>query len=240
MFYDIYRARGNDISELLQVARAHGYDNPGPITAFPPNRNLFPPDATPAALPSGAQVLVPWHPDVLRKLIATEEYLASEMANEARRLIEEQRESKESLEHFLVLVDSACMLANVGKGVGELVAHGAKGMTSAKLVSWFVTSRLEMLRDVAPMAVPAPSEPKRDFHFFVIHTLGPWTPSFWASVYAAIRSGDMNIYLYGSAAVEYQMKLKIKQQADAEINRLRTKIQEARQQLGMPFYQARI
>jgi hypothetical protein len=188
------------------------------------------------------RLLIPWHPSLLRKLIVTQEHLASQVAGRARELIEDQHASKEELERFLILVDSVCMLANVGKGIGELVVHGAKHgeMTAAQMLNWFLNSRLEMASDITTLTVPAPSEPKKDFRFFIRHTLGPWTPSFWASVYAAIRSGDVDTYLYGPAAVQYQTQLKIKRQADADIRRLRAKIQDAKQQLSMPFYNVRI
>ena len=242
MFYDRYVARGNDVSEITTLARRHGYDNPGPIVSFPPNQAQFPRSASPGAVLAGTRILVPWHPNLLRKLIATLEHLGADIAKRAREIIEEQHATKENLEQFLILVDSACMLINVGKGIGELAYHGIKygEMTAGEMVSWFINSRLEMASDITTLAVPAPSQPKRDFRFFIRHTLGPWTPSFWASVYAAVRSRDVDIYLYGPAAVEYQTLLKIQRQADADINRLRIKIQEGKQQLAMPFYNVRV
>ena len=242
MYCDSYTARGNDAAELNTLAKARGFSNPGPIVAFPPNSAIFPRNASPGALRPRMQVLVPWRRDLLQKLIATMQHLAAEVAADAREIIESNRKSKEELEQFLILVDALCMLANVGKGVGDLIAHGLKHgeMTSAQMVSWFLNSRLEMASDITTMAVPAPTEPKRDFKFYVRHTLGPWTPSFWVSVAAAIKTGDVNIYLYGPAAIEYQTKMRIKNQADAEIRRLQTKIDEAKQQLAMPFYNARV
>jgi hypothetical protein len=190
----------------------------------------------------GAIILIPWHPNVLRKYIATMNHLGAQVAETANELREEQHANKEKLEQFLIFIDSVCMLANVGKGVAELVVHGAKHgeMTAAQLVGWFFNSRLEMASDLTTLSVPAPSEPKRDFRFFVRHTLGPWTPSYWASVYAAVKTGDVDTYLYGPAAVQYQTLRKIKQQADAELGRLRSKAEEARRQLAMPFYSVRM
>jgi hypothetical protein len=157
-------------------------------------------------------------------------------------MINEEHQKKEQLEQLLLLVDAACMLANVGKGVGELVIHGVKHgeMTATQMVSWFVTSRIEMVSDVATLTIPAPSEPKKDFKFFVRHTLGPWTPSFWASAWVAFKSGDIDTYLYGPAAIEYQTRLRIKKQADADIARLLVKVRDAKVQLAMPFNWVRI
>jgi hypothetical protein len=209
MFYDVFVARGNDVSEIAKLARRHGYDNPGPIVSFPPNEAQFPRGASPGAVRGGARILVPWHPNLLRKLIATQEHLAVQVAQGARELIQKQDVTKEKLEQFRLLVGSACMLINVGKGIGELVAHGVKHgeMTAGQLVSWFINSRLEMASDITTLVVPAPSQSKKDFRFFIRHTLGPWTPSFWASVYVAVTSGDVDTYLYGPAAVQYQTLL---------------------------------
>lgn len=55
-------------------------------------------------------------------------------------------------------------------------------------------------------------------------------------MYVAVTSGDVDTCLYGLSAVQYQTLLEIKQQADADINRLRVNVQEAQQQLAMPFY----
>jgi hypothetical protein len=242
MYYDSYTARGNDVGELGKLAKSRGFANPGPIVTFPPNGSIFPRNASPGAFRPGTRVLVPWRRDLLQKLIATMRHLAREVADDAREIIESTHKSKEELEQFLIMVDALCMLANVGKGIGDLVAHGLKEgeMTSAQMLSWFLNSRLDMANDLTTLAVPAPSEPKRDFKFYVRHTLGPWTPSFWVSVVAAVKTGDVDIYLYGPAAIEYQTKMRIKNQADAEIRRLQTKIDAAKQQLSMPFYNARV
>src|SRR6185437_9399122 len=126
MYYDTYVARGRDVAEIANLAQSYGYDNPGPIVAFPSNQAQFPRNATPAAVLAGVRILVPWHPNLLRKIIATQEHIAGEVAERARELIEEQHTTKEKLEQFLILVDSACMLINVGKGIGDLAAHGLK------------------------------------------------------------------------------------------------------------------
>lgn len=242
MYFDLHRARGNDPNELAMLARSAGYPNPGPIVAFPLNSQVFPADASPASLMPGSPIKVPWRPDLLRKLIATMQHLALEVATDAREMIEGAQKSKEELEQFLIMVDALCMLASVGKGVTELVVHGLRHgeMTAADMITWVVDSRLDIANNIATLAIPAPSEPKRDFKFYVRHTLGPWTPSFWASVAAAIKTGDVNIYLYGPAAIDYQTKMRIKNQADADIQRLRVKIKTAQEQLDMRFYTVQI
>jgi hypothetical protein len=239
-FHDLYRTKGVDAQELFRVCKSHGYDNPGPIIAYPPNQSVFNTRQTPGKLPPGAQVLIPWHPTVLRKLIATSEFLAIEFAKDATRIIESQQGDKEDLERFLIKVDSVCLLINMGKSLTQLITEAKEGMTAAQAVAWFANSRLDLGKDIATLAIPAPDSPKRDFKWVVRHTLGPWTPSFWASVYAAIKEGDSDIYSFGPAAETYKTKLRIKTEADRYIGVLRMRIAEARQQLGMPFYNHRV
>ena len=72
------------------------------------------------------------------------------------------------------------------------------------------------------------------------HGLGAWNPSYWASVWTAIQESDLDFYLYGADATAHKTRVPIKQQADAEIGRLRTKIHDARQQLAMASYWDRL
>lgn len=240
-FYDLYLTAGEGKDELLRIARRKGFTNPGPIVAFPPNAAVFRNGVT---LPTGSRVrlFVPWRPDLLRKMIATMKHLEREVAADARKLIAETAHSKRELEDYLIKIDSLCMLANIGRGITSLVVEGLKGneMTSEELVSWFLEDRIDVGKDVATLAIPSPERPKRDFKFFIRHTLGPWTPSYWVTVIAAFKYHDSNIFLYGPAAVQWQTQQRIKSQADADIGRLQKKIAAARHQLAMNFYHFRV
>ena len=91
-------------------------------------------------------------------------------------------------------------------------------------------------REITTLVVPEPTAPKKDFKFYIRHTLGPWTPSFWTSVYAAVKTGDIDTYLYGADAIRFKRCSEISAQANRDIDRLKTRIQAARAQLMMPFY----
>jgi hypothetical protein len=97
-----------------------------------------------------------------------------------------------------------------------------------------------MFGEMGTMVVPAPSAPKRDYKFFIRHTLGPWTPSYWASVYAAIKDRDLELYLYGSDAVTYRNAQNIANDAKLEVIKLQAPLNHARNQLVLPFYMNRI
>jgi hypothetical protein len=183
-------------------------------------------------------LLVPWRRDHLQKYIATCRHLTIEIARSAKALIDEQMKSKKEIDQFLYKIDAINFLANIGVGIGALTVQGAKGveMSSKEALIWLLESRATVASNIATLAIPAPQAPRKDFKFFIRHTLGPWNPSFWASVYAAVEEGDIDLYLYGSDAVAYKASLKIKQQAETDIRRLRRKIEEAERQVSEPFY----
>ena len=56
----------------------------------------------------------------------------------------------------------------------------------------------------------------------------------------AQNHGFQNPGLYGSDATVYKRAQQVKQQAEQDVQRLSQRINEARQQLAMPFYNARI
>lgn len=238
-FHESYRVRGGD--NLTRIAKARGFDNPGPIVAYPENR-LFFRTRSPNLIRPGDAFLLPYHPDLLRKIVATSELLIAEVTKSAAELIREETRSKKEIDDFLFKIDAVNFLANVGVSIGSLTAQGAKAgeMSADDLVKWFAESRTSIGGGVATMTIPAPSAPKRDFRFFVRHTLGPWNPSYWTTLYGAIRDGDLDLYLYGTDAVTHRNALKIKAQADKDIERLRKRANDARTQLGQPFYKHRI
>lgn len=239
-FHDVYTVRTGD--NLGTIARSRGYDNPGPIVAYPPNRGLFPQNYTPNVVHAGLQLLIPWHPDLLRKLIATSDYLIRETATFATRLIQEQIRNKSEIDDFLLRIDALNFLTSLLAGIGYLAVVGARGaeMSSSEALTWLIDSRAGIASNITTIVVPSPTTPRRDFRYFVRHTLGPWNPSYWASVIEAYKEGDVDIYLYGTDAVAYKNSLRIKQQADRDIDQLCAKVAAARQQLGMPFYNDRI
>ena len=68
-------------------------------------------------------------------------------------------------------------------------------MTGKEALLWLAESRAGIAGNIATASIPAPDAPKRDFKFWVRHALGPCNPSFWASVYVAVKEGDADLYL---------------------------------------------
>ena len=238
--------------DLFRIASSRGFDNPGPVIAYPPNKPLFEKRfgatylkvARDFRLMPGDVLFVPWHPDSLRKTIATSEYLIREVRKDMHSLVSRQLKTKDDMNDLLFKIDAVNFLANIGAGVVALAKNfAAKGFTlgEEEVVSWFVDSRINVASNIATMAVPAPSEPKMDFTSFLIrHTLGPWNPSFWVTVYAAIDEGNVDYYLYGTDVVMSQNVMKIQMQATRDIQQLQNRIAAPTQQLQAPFYQHRI
>ena len=250
-FYTAYPVKPGDT--LFGIGKSRGFDNPGPILAYPPNSALFAQRFGPAFLQTsrdfrltvGDNIRIPWNPTTLQKTIATSEFLATEVAADTRRLVQEQIHTKEEMDSLLFKIDAANFLANMATSVGGLArAYAANSfeLAESKVVEWFTENRVTvMAANVTTLAVPAPSAPKRDIANFVIrHTLGPWNPSFWVGVYAAIQSGDIDYYLYGNEAVTAKTIQRIDQQSRREIAQLQARASAARRQLMAPFYRHRI
>jgi hypothetical protein len=238
MFQDVYFVRAGD--NLSAIAKSRGYQNPGPLFAFPPNQSSFPNVAAANILHPGQRLYIPWHPDLLRKMIVTSDMLIKKTNNFANRLIEEQIRDKDELEAFLLTIDAVNMIAQIYVSIGSLVLEGMQhggSMTSQHVVNWLADSRVHLFAgDLTPLIIPSPGTPKKDFRFIVRHTLGPWTPSFWASVMTAIKERDIELYLYGPDAILYQTSINIKAQAAHDIARLEEARLAASRQLTMPFY----
>jgi hypothetical protein len=238
-FHGTYQVKPGD--NLSKVARTKGFDNPGPIVAYPPNASFFR-SRSPNMLRPAESFLIPYHPDLLRKIIATSEYLIVEVVKSTKAIIGQEVRNKQQIDEFLFKMDAINFLASIGVGVAQLSAKGIRGveMSADEVVQWFVNSRINIASNVATLSIPAPSAPKQDFKFFVRHALGPWNPSYWATVYGAIKEGDLDLYLYGTDALTHRNAVAIKAQADKDIEKLKQRITEARAQLGQPFYSRRI
>lgn len=238
-FHDTYLVKPGD--NLTRIGKAYGYSNPGPIVAYPQNAHHFR-SKSPDLIYPNDKFFIPWQRDLLQKYIVTCKNLINEVAKGASQLIDEQIRNKKQLDDFLFLIDAANFLAGAAVGIGSLAVQGMKGveMSSKEAVLWLVESRASLGSGVATMVIPAPTAPKKDFKFWVRHSLGPWNPSFWASVVTAIKEKDVDIYLYGSDATTYKTSLRIKQQADSDIATLKRKLSEAESQLNQSFYNHRI
>ncbi|HNR69512.1 MAG TPA: hypothetical protein PKN24_15805 [bacterium] len=239
VFHDTYFVRTRD--NLTSIGRQFLFDNPGPIFAYPPNADRFH-NKSPHLIYPNEKLLIPWHPSLLQKYIATCNYLAQQVTDNATKFIHEQIHNKDEIDDFLHKIDALNFLASLHVGIGSLAVQGMKGveMNSKQALIWLVESRATVFANVTTLAVPNPTAPKKDYKFYIRHALGPWNPSYWASVVAAIKEKDVDIYLYGSDAVNYKACQKIKQQAEADISELKKRLKTAETQLLASFYKYRL
>lgn len=56
--------------------------------------------------------------------------------------------------------------------------------------------------------IPAPKKPEKGGMFYLRHAFGAWNPSYWASIYGAVKEGNIEIYEYGSAAISHQQAVR--------------------------------
>ena len=238
-FHDTYTVKRGD--NLTKIGKQFGFSNPGPIVAYSPNQSRFR-GKSPDLLNPSEKLLIRGGKTCCRKYVATCKHLMNEVAKDATKLINEQMHDKKELDKFLTLIDALNLLASTAVGIGLLARQGAKGveMSSKEAIRWFLDGRAALSSGVATLAIPTPTAPKKDFKFYVRHTLGPWNPSFWASVITAYQEGDVDLYLYGSDATAHKMSMKIKQQAEGDIAKLRQKVSTAESQMKQPFYNNKI
>ena len=157
-FHDTYRVKAGD--NLAKIARSKGYRNPGPIVAYLPNLAFFR-GRSPNLIRPNETFFIPWTQDLLRKFIATMEYLIRDVNETATKLVNEAVESKEELESFLGKIDAINLIAQIHVSIGSLaVEHAAHGfeMSSEKVLEWLADNRVHMIAgDMVPLMVPAPS-----------------------------------------------------------------------------------
>ena len=241
-FQDVYIVKPGQT--LSAIAKSRGYNNPGPIFAFPANHSLFPTVHSADVIRPGQRIYIPWHPDLLRKLIVTSDALTVDATEYATKIIERQIRGKEDLEDYLRKIDAINMIAQITVSMASIVIEGmieGGELSSRQIAMWLADSRVHMIAgDMVPLIIPTPTAPKKDYKFYLRHTLGPWTPSFWSSVWVAIQEGDVDLYLYGSDALTYRTAMSIKAQADKDVAKLQTTKNDAMKQLAMPYYHKRI
>jgi hypothetical protein len=221
---------------LTKIGKIYGYDNPGPIYYFPPNQPLFSQRKHKGDLiHPGDTILIPWHPNNLDKAIVTSKHLIQEIKRTEGQLIRQEIKSKNEIDDYLKIIDAIWFIIG---STSSLVELGLKSTISSKeALSWLIEGRIDIL---STFVVDSPHEPKRDFRFYIRHGLGPDTPSYWASVYAAIQTGDLDLYLYGTTVPHQKNVERIINHAKTDVLKLQQRITELERQKSMSFYHKRI
>jgi hypothetical protein len=239
-FHDEYTTTGARLEELTELGRMHGYENPGPIVAYPPNVGHFNQNLSPGILPAGIKLYVPYSQALLLKTAVTHEYLASATTQQLQRLLATPSVDRKELESFLFKIDAINFLGSFTTAIGgsAVAARAGKNLvTSSKdLAKWLMQDRMTTATNLTTMVLPQPEKPRKDFNFFVRHAFGAWNPSYWASVYASIAEADVDIWLHGSSAIEFAEKLRWKVNLEKDIERSKLTARHARLQIAMPFY----
>jgi hypothetical protein len=218
---------------ITQVASLYGgYDSPGPVIAYPPNEAFFR-RRPPTALEVGDWFYIPWHPDLLRKLIATAEYAKVEAVAHANKLIDGQMKDEKEFQPTLHVVDAVGWLATLGVSAGGLAVQGAKvaaapaytleaekvAQEASKHVwKWFVGERVMTGAHIAAHAIHSPTKPQKDFSYYARHIFGVVTPSWWASLMVQQLPADDNVLWYGPLALKKDPAARASQLRHADRN----------------------
>ena len=260
-FHDVYKVKQGD--NLTKIARARGFLNPGPIVFYPPNQPFFS-KRNPNQLRPGDVFVIPWAKEKLTKFIEGMKTLREDVQKTSQKLLKEEVENREELENFLFEIDAINFIAQLHVAIGSLaVEYSATLGEEAKIlaeagpkaaekvaelwaeagkesVAWTVDTGAHVaFGDIAPM-LAEPKPPQEGAAFLARHAFGPWTPSYWASVYTAIKTQDMGVWLYGSEWTTYKNAQKIAQTAKEEVIKIEAPLNHAQLQLQMSFYGRRI
>ena len=252
MYYHYeYISKEAGMGELGYLAQMMGYDNVGPILAYPPNKPVLDNGFTPAILPRGVKILIPWHQINLKCLIKFSASLAKKYRNAAVEVIGAQSAITKDIDNKLAIIDAVAGISTSLAGIGVQAATYAKGLKNAvaaaentapagkKLIAWLLDNRATTMVPLVAGGVESPAPPSKGFGFYVRHAFGPWNPSYWGSIVGAASEKNMDIWLYGTSAVDFQSAQRIKQSFDRDIASLTEKISKAAAQLQMPFYNNR-
>lgn len=226
---------------LSRIGRKFGYSNAGPIYAYPLNNQFFK-KKSPNDIKAGQQIYIPYHPDLLRKIISTSEFLIEDTIKFMKSMLRRESIEADRIKNYLVQMDVISCIGTIVVSLASFSIQAARGtVTSSQALKWLLLDHEPGLwGNVTTLVVPSPSKPKRDFRFLVRHTLGPWSPSYWVHLWLAFKDKDEELFLFGTDAIVIRNKNAIKKQAYADIEKLRRAIITARTQLSMPFYSRRI
>lgn len=240
----------------FQVARSTGFDDPGPILAYPPNiarwRTSENPDGTVAA---GREVLIPFKTSTLERMIAAARSAITDSAIQAEKLIAMVKADGDQINRVFATADIAAAVIGAFASIGVGISQAGKAAQAPISFSGAAAEEevLVMLKDgIAPRVsnivttitpTPDPAGGSGAGHWFkliVRHTLGPWNPSFWASVALAIKEDNADIYIYGMDAFTAQQTRQIANQAKAQIGKWKEQIKDMAEQKDAAFNRVRM
>lgn len=258
-YHTKYRVAPGDTATGLATRR--GFLNPGPVVAYPPNRDLFAKRFGPGFLRlsqdfklfQGDYIYIPWREEALKNLVVVFEKLSDDVRKDTEASIEELMKDKEDLEAYLTKLDILAVAS--GAVLGTFAAAGVYAAELSHVESFFLKKifdnqvgefllgRFLNVGGVISVATDAPSPvPKKwdTLRMIVRHTLNVTSPSYWAAVIVAIREGDSDIWLSGPGRIAQDRVRAIKARARHEISDLQNGVTAAKRQLALPFYRYRM
>jgi len=264
-FHSKYHANHRD--SVVALAARRGFINPGPLIAYPPNRELFLRKGGPNflymsrdfPLTDGDTVYLPWSERALSNLVVVFEKLIEETRKDYEDMTKGLMLNKKELEDFLTTVDILSVCAGGVAGIaGTAAAYAAelKGIESIffralfKLGSEnknhlldFAIGRTLTLGGVVAVATDAPSEELEGWDWFRVvirNTLNIPSPSYIAALLVAIGTGDAELWWKGPDHIVAARAREIAARCKSEIKDHQDAVTAAKRQLALPFYKHRI
>jgi hypothetical protein len=236
-----YVAEGGE--SVTEVARRFGYDNPGPLCHAPYFYSPY------MRLKKDDKLFVPWPPRYLKYWIVASVKLQKMVLERLAEGIKSQHEAKEDFESFLIKIELISIVLSLGVSQIEGAALTAKAMSGTSSVAKEVTEEAiimltekagEKSVEILNLALEASHAPKTGIVFYLRHTAGLISPTYWASVYAACKTGELEAWLYGPEGVERKRIQQMTSQSQRELFELGLKIDFMRAQLESGLYKYRV
>jgi hypothetical protein len=240
------------------AAQKLAFDNPGPLLNYPPNSDRFITSVDPMAeIPTYlGQLFVPYKRESLDRMIAAAQDAILDVNRRAAELIAMVKVDGDKVNQVFATADIAAMLLNALAGVGLAASTSVKTANAATATAADVMSEeavMAMLKEGLPsraanvittlVPTPDPAQGSGVGHYaklIIRHTLGPWNPSFWASVALAIKEDNADIYIYGPDAWTAQQTRKIANQANNTAKDLMAQVNDMKEQRKAGFYDAKV
>lgn len=249
--YTYFAQQGETIA---QVARKFGYDDPYPLThpvyGYALNMRLR----------LGDQIHIPFSPKRLKRYIEVSERLIEDAKQQLVEAINWQRKNvdKEELEDLLVTVEAIAIVANMAKAAKEGIQIGLKGMKiltasshameehcgekmTEEMLEWGLDEGVKTNQELFNLALESSHAHKRGLVLFVRHMPIGWLSlTYWFSLVAALKSGEVEVFLYGPEGIEEKRCEELAKEMRRHIDELKEKIDWIKMQLSSRIYVRRV
>jgi len=202
-------------------------------------------------LRAGDKLYVPYTQRHLKQLIDLSMRMIVSATIELAKLLKKQHLEQDEFESFLLKIEAISILANVGAGLARgaaLTSTALKATSVAKTtevageaLNWIAFEGGKTSAEILGMAIEASKAPKKGIIFYLRHSPIGWlSPTYWASLWAAVSEHEWEAFLYGAEGVAHKRAEELTRQTLRYVNDLNSKIGWMRYQMASPIYDYRV